>query len=91
MEDPPSLLVDSNSPWQIPYSPLISEEPHNTGYVKLWLGRGAREGSLLSIPVHTILLLAWCESPGGLQPGIVGLDSRVGRPTGLERCVQFVA
>ena len=28
MEDPPSLLVDSNSPWQIPYSPLISEEPH---------------------------------------------------------------
>ena len=27
MEDPPSLLVDSNSPWQIPYSPLISEEP----------------------------------------------------------------
>ncbi len=27
MEDPSSLLVDSNSPWQIPYSPLISEEP----------------------------------------------------------------
>ena len=30
MEDPSSLLVDSNSPWQIPYSPLISEEPPNT-------------------------------------------------------------
>ena len=27
MEDPPSLLVDSDSPWQIPDSPLISEEP----------------------------------------------------------------
>ena len=27
MEDPPSLLVDYHSPWQIPYSPLISEEP----------------------------------------------------------------
>ena len=27
MEDPSSLLVDSDSPWQIPYSPLISEEP----------------------------------------------------------------
>ena len=29
MEDPPSLLVDSDPPWQIPYSPLISEEPPN--------------------------------------------------------------
>ena len=27
MEDPPSLLVDYHSPWQIPDSPLISEEP----------------------------------------------------------------
>ena len=27
MEDPPSLLVDYHSPWQIPSSPLISEEP----------------------------------------------------------------
>ena len=27
MEDPSSLLVDSDSHWQIPYSPLISEEP----------------------------------------------------------------
>ena len=33
MEDPPSLLVDSNSPWQIPYSPLISEEPLIVGLI----------------------------------------------------------
>ena len=30
MEDPPSLLVDYHSPWQIPDSPLISEEPINS-------------------------------------------------------------
>ena len=27
MEDPSSLLVDSDPPWQIPYSPPIREEP----------------------------------------------------------------
>ena len=27
MEDPSSLLVDSDLPWQIPYSPPIREEP----------------------------------------------------------------
>ena len=31
MEDPPSLLVDYHSPWQIPDSPLISEEPRMGG------------------------------------------------------------
>ena len=31
MEDPPSLLVDYHSPWQIPDSPLISEEPTYQG------------------------------------------------------------
>ena len=29
MEDPSSLLVDSDPPWQIPYSPPIREEPLN--------------------------------------------------------------
>ena len=31
MEDPSSLLVDSDPPWQIPYSPPIREEPLYVG------------------------------------------------------------
>ena len=34
MEDPPSLLVDYHSPWQIPYSPLISEEPLKGSHIR---------------------------------------------------------
>ena len=46
MEDPPSLLVDSNSPWQIPDSPLISEEPFFFQFgagvcIRWFMGRGA--------------------------------------------------
>ena len=34
MEDPPSLLADSASPWQIRYSPPIREEPPNWPFHK---------------------------------------------------------
>ena len=48
MEDPPSLLVDYHSPWQIPDSPLISEEP---------LYSTARRGKLgdVAIRVATVI------------------------------------
>ena len=39
MEDPPSLLVDSDSPWQIPGSPLICEEPANVALGRISGGR----------------------------------------------------
>ena len=61
MEDPPSLLVDSDPPWQIPYSPPIREEPDKFRLAvnSLTVGGGGDERETLFSGVSAALGLDW--------------------------------